>query len=316
MSQRPLRRGNWSVQELERLRLLLPHRGVEQTAALLRRSSDSVQRKALDLLRVPQRKGPWTNSDDLQLRQAWGALEPRMLAPMLGRPTGDVRRRADELRRSLRRGPWSREERRMLKKLYGTRHDEDLEVCLLRERGEIRSVAKELCLAKDKRFQAGQQRPARERDGVVDGVAVAGAGRSPMPRWTSEEVRRLRELYPDHDNLTVARELGRTVTSVANKAYQLGIKKSAELLADIGRSNISHRYQDEAELAAGPVGTSSGGGAVEERAVEEGAVEDGPVEDGPAQDRPVGDGPADHVAADPAAERQPGQVGRAADHGA
>jgi len=258
MSQRPLRRGNWSVQELERLRLLLPHRGVEQTAALLRRSSDSVQRKALDLLRVPQRKGPWTHSDDLQLRQAWGALEPRLLAPMLGRPTGDVRQRADELRLSLRQGPWTREERRMLKKLYGTRHDEDLEICLLRRQDEIRSVAQELCLAKDKRFRAAGQQRSLLQKGTQKGPrgasksarAAAGVARSPMPRWTSEEVKRLRELYPDHDNLTVARELGRTVTSVANKAYQLGIKKSAELLADIGRTNISHRYRPEQEAAA------------------------------------------------------------------
>ena len=36
MTARGLRRGNWSVQELERLRLLLPQRGVEGTAALLR----------------------------------------------------------------------------------------------------------------------------------------------------------------------------------------------------------------------------------------------------------------------------------------
>lgn len=260
MSQRPLRRGNWSVQELERLRLLLPHRGVEQTAALLRRSTDSVQRKALDLLRVPQRKGAWTQSDDLQLRQAWGALEPRLLAPMLGRPTGDVRRRADELRRSLRQGPWSREERRMLKKLYGTRHDEDLEVCLLRDRADIRSVARELCLAKDKRFRAAVQQPKQ-----------MGQARSRMPRWTSEEVLRLRELYPDHDNLTVARELGRTVTSVANKAYQLGIKKSAELLADIGRSNISHRYRSEEQLPASSPIKGRGVAEAGETAVDQGA---------------------------------------------
>ena len=237
MSQRPLRRGNWSVQELERLRLLLPHRGVEQTAALLRRSSDSVQRKALDLLRVPQRKGPWTDSADLQLRQAWGALEPRLLGPMLGRPVGDVRRRADDLRRSLRRGPWTREERRMLKKLYGTRADADLEVCLQRGRDEIARVAKELCLAKDKRFRASSG-DERSRPG----------GKGPrMPRWSADEVRRLRQLYPHHDNLTVARELGRTVTSVANKAYQIGVKKSPELLADIGRSNIAFRYRPEPE---------------------------------------------------------------------
>ncbi|MGK0519337.1 MAG: hypothetical protein ACJAUC_002037, partial [Planctomycetota bacterium] len=104
-----MRRGNWSVQELERLRLLLPHRGVEQTAALLRRSPDSVQRKALDLLRVTPRKGDWTDSDDWQLRQAWGAVELRLLAPMLGRPANEVRLRAAELRSRLKSGSWTRE---------------------------------------------------------------------------------------------------------------------------------------------------------------------------------------------------------------
>ena len=235
MTGRPLRRGNWSVQELERLRLLLPHRGVEGTATLLRRSADSVQRKALTLLRAPRQDGPWTAGEDRRLRQAWGALEPRVLGPLLGRPAGDVRRRAEELRRQLREGPWASEEQRALKKLYGTRRDEDLEVCLLRPRGDIRAAAARLCLAKDKRFQA-------HRSPRVDLAAPARARSSSMPRWTAEEVRRLAELYPDRDNLTVARTLGRTVTSVANKAYQLGIKKSPALLADIGRANISRRY--------------------------------------------------------------------------
>ena len=229
MSQRPRRRGSWSVQELERLRLLLPHRGVDPTAALLRRSPDSVRRKALELLRVPERQGAWTASDDEQLRLAWGALEPQLLGPLLGRASGEVRRRADELRSAPRTGPWSRQERQLLKRLYGTRRDADLEVCMLRRRDEILAVARELCLAKDKRFRAA--------------VAPAtGGGRSSMPRWTDDEVERLRELYPDRDNLAVARELGRTVTSVANKAYQLGLKKSPQLLATIGRANIAQRY--------------------------------------------------------------------------
>src|SRR5690606_31963515 len=41
------RRGNWSVTELDRLRQLLPRRGVADTALLLRRSPESVARKAL-----------------------------------------------------------------------------------------------------------------------------------------------------------------------------------------------------------------------------------------------------------------------------
>lgn len=257
MSQKPLRRGNWSVQELERLRLLLPHRGVEQTAVLLRRSADSVLRKALDLLRVPPRKGAWTDSDDWQLRQAWGAVELRLLAPMLGRPSSEVRRRASELRRRARTGEWTRAEVQLLKKLYGTRSDADLEVSLMRDRREIAAVAKRLCLAKDKRFRAAQGLGRAKLD-VKSAAATAGKPRrSRMPRWTSAEVEQLRQLYPDQDNLTVARALGRTVTSVANKAYQLGIHKTAALLTSIGRSNIAYRYQDDDAAETGGAAASS-----------------------------------------------------------
>ncbi|MCB9876389.1 MAG: hypothetical protein H6835_02215 [Planctomycetes bacterium] len=235
MSRPPLRRGNWSVQEMERLRLLLPHRGVEQTATLLRRSPQSVQRKALELLRAAPRRGDWSEQEDRLLRTAWGAVELRLLGPMLGRPLADLRRRAGELRARLRTGPWAHAELRQLKRMYGTRHDEDLEVCLRRAGDDIREAARRLCLAKDKRFRASAVTKSRG--------AAAAAVRAPMPRWTTEEVQRLRELYPHHDNLRVAQELGRSVTSVANKAHQLGVRKSAELLTDIGRANIEVRYR-------------------------------------------------------------------------
>jgi hypothetical protein len=252
-----LRRGNWSVQELERLRLLLPHRGVEQTAALLRRTPDSVLRKALDLLRVTPRKGAWTDSDDWQLRQAWGAVELRLLASMLGRPASEVRSRAAELRSRLSSGPWTREETRLLKKLYGTRADEDLEVSLMRSHSEIATAARRMCLAKDKKFQSACNSAAAEKaPGVGKGGKLKPVLRSRMPRWISAEVEKLREIYPDYDNLTVARELGRSVTSVANKAFQLGLHKSAALLASIGRSNIAYRYQGEGEEASSSAAAS------------------------------------------------------------
>jgi hypothetical protein len=241
VSTRQLRRGNWSVQELERLRLLLPRRGVDQTAALLRRSPTSVQKKALDLLRVPQRRGDWTDSDDQQLRQAWGAVEPRLLGPMLGRPTSEVRRRAAELRARTRSGPWSRDELKLLKALYGTRRDGDLEVCLQRAAQDIADAAGRLCLAKDKRFTVDDARTRSAR----------GRPRSRMPRWSAAETERLRQIYPDLDNLAVARELGRTVTSVANKANQLGLRKSRALLADIGRTNIELRHRRPRNSAVG-----------------------------------------------------------------
>jgi hypothetical protein len=38
--------------------------------------------------------------------------------------------------------------------------------------------------------------------------------------------------------------LKRTVASVANKANQLGLKKTFEVLAKIGRTNVSARYEE------------------------------------------------------------------------
>ena len=227
---RGLRQGAWSVQELERLRRLLPLRGVDGAAALLRRSPESVRKRASQLLKAPTRRGEWSESDDAALRLAWGAVEPRLLGTMLGRATADVVRRANALRSRLRSGEWAHEDELMLKRLHGTRSDADLEVCLLRSAEEIGVKADELCLRKDKRFV----RAASNTD-----------GRSSAPRWTDDEIARLRSLYRDRDNLEVARLLGRSVVSVANKAWQLGLQKSQAALAKMGRANVSFRFRAE-----------------------------------------------------------------------
>jgi hypothetical protein len=241
MTARPLRRGNWSVQELARLRQLLPWRGVAATAALLRRSPESVERKAVDLLRTPTRRGPFAPADDQTLRDAWGAVDARLLGILLGRTPAEVRARAAELRARPQSGPWTSKERLRLKRLYGTRSDGDLEVCMQRRAADLAAAARALCLAKDKRHAAAV------RTGAAGGVA-----RTRMPRWSAAEVARLRELYPKLDNLAVAQALGRTVTSVANKANQLGLHKGGAVLAAIGRANVARRYQAAADGAVAP----------------------------------------------------------------
>lgn len=238
MTGRPLRRGNWSVQELERLRNLLPRRGVAGTAELLRRTADSVRKRALTLFAGTPRRSEWSADDDLLLRRSWGAVEPRLIAVMLGRPTVEVGRRAAQLRQALRQGPWTRGELRMLKELYGTRRNADLEVCLQRPAAEIAGAAQRLCLSKDKRFSKSARRDA-----------AAAAPR--MPRWSAAEIAELERRYPDAENLEVARQLGRSVASVANKAWQLGLKKSPALLERIGRSNIAARYREQTPESAG-----------------------------------------------------------------
>jgi len=243
MTGRRLRRGNWSVQELERLRHLLPRRGVDDTARLLRRSPESVRRKAHTLLAVAAaRRTPWTAFEELQLRSAWGALELRLLSVMLGRPAVEVSRRAAALAAQPRQGPWTRGEDRLLKSLYGTRTDQDLEVCLQRRAADIAAAAARLCLSKDKRFSKARLRTVRT-----------------MPRWSAAEVERLRAIYPDHDNLLIAAQLQRTVASVANKAFQLGLQKSTVLLARIGRNNVAVRYGDGGKAAAGTAENTAGG---------------------------------------------------------
>lgn len=233
------RRGNWAVQELERLRQLVPRRGIADTALLLRRSEASVLRKAQQLLRVPARRGPWTASDDGRLRESWGVLDLRLLALVLGRTPADVKRRADELRMRLRTGVWTRDELQGLKDLFGTRSDDDLEIALGRSRDDVRAMARQFCLAKDKRFAAHAAR-GRSSTGTRSRQVC-----SDMPRWTAAQVDRLQALYADRDNLTVARLLGRSVASVANKANQLGLRKSADLLAQIGRANVATRYDTQ-----------------------------------------------------------------------
>lgn len=230
MTRRPLRRGRWSFEELQRLRALLPRRGVEGTAALLRRTADAVRRRALQLLRVPPRRGEWSEADEAVLMDAFGAVELRLLAVMLGRPAVEVTKKAARLRTQLRSGPWSQLDSQRLKHLYGTRSTQDLEVCFRRRATEIEAEAARLCLRKDKRFVRSQRKVSRA---------------SRAPRWTDPEIARLRALYPEKDNLQIARELGRSVVSVANKAWQLGLEKGPAVLGRIGRANVRIRFASE-----------------------------------------------------------------------
>ncbi|MHC5062691.1 MAG: hypothetical protein ACYTG5_01800 [Planctomycetota bacterium] len=124
------------------------------------------------------------------------------------------------------RNPWTAEDMSLLKELYGTRRDEDLEVCLSRSVAEIRDAASRLCLAKDK-----------AELGPAQGLQIR------MPRWSVEDVDTLQRLYPHRENLEIARILGRSANSVANKAHKMGLKKTADNLAEMGRRNVSIRYR-------------------------------------------------------------------------
>ncbi|MHC4078179.1 MAG: hypothetical protein ACYST0_07020 [Planctomycetota bacterium] len=220
------RRGNWSTQELERLTSLYPRSSESQVARILGRTVETVRRKAEELFRRPNKRGPWNSKEDDTLRQAYGLLNPSALSLVLARSQRDVRQRVRQLRAQLRRGPWTSREQLLLKKVYGTRSDHNLVACLSRPKAEILRMASRLCLSKDKRFLAAARNHVRRT----------------MPRWSPAEVQRLRLLYPHMDNLKIARLLGRSVASIANKAYQLGLSKATALRERIGRRNVTARY--------------------------------------------------------------------------
>jgi hypothetical protein len=219
----PLRRGNWSPAELERLRRLFPLSPLAHVARLLRRSVASVQRRARTLFRRRTHAGPWDAREDGIVRRAFGVLDLRDLAVVLARTQRDVRARIEWLRTRIAGGPWTAAEDCLLKRCYGSRPDVDLELCLLQPLAAIRGAADRLCLAKDKRG------PAR------------AAGRASMPRWSEAELTLLRRLYPEGDSVEIARRLRRSTKSVVNQANRIGISKAQEARAAICRRNVAMR---------------------------------------------------------------------------
>lgn len=216
-----MRRGNWSAPELMRLRELFPRLPPERVARLLDRTVASVLRRARRMFARERRDGPWSEADDAVLRQAIGVHDLDTLALLVARAPEDVATRLQEFRRAPRRGPWSDAEVALLRRVYGTRGADDLGLCLCRSVADVEAKARELCIGKDK--------------------AAAHDVPLSMPRWSAESVARLRELYASHDNLEIARILGRTVSSVANKASQLGLSKGRAALRRMGRANVGRR---------------------------------------------------------------------------
>jgi hypothetical protein len=70
------------------------------------------------------------------------------------------------------------------------------------------------------------------------------------PRWTREEVSLLRRLYRTNSNAEIAGILGRKVSSVVFKGHRLGLSKGARRLKEMGRENISRRWEPQKNKSA------------------------------------------------------------------
>ena len=173
------------------------------------------------------RSGPWTANEVLDLRRYLGATTPEVIAKILARSIEEVNSRIFELGRIKKDETWSREDLAEFKRIYGTRTDDDLARIFARPPEEIQKLADRHALAKDKVFVR----------------KLVGEAATQMPRWVPEELEILRRDYPVQSNLDLAHRLGRSVKSVTSKAHHLALKKSSERLRDMGRENVSVRYQ-------------------------------------------------------------------------
>ena len=224
-------KSRWTELEKAHLEQWWGLRDEEALARDLGRSPASVRKMARELFRRTRRAGPWTAGEVQRLKRHLGATTPHVIARILGRSVAEVERQILELGRIREGRPWSRRELGDFKRLYGTRTEEDLARIFGRPIDWITAEAQRLRLAKDKAYMA----------------KIAGSGASRMPRWSPAEIEQLRELYPRLSNLEIAVQLGRSVKSIVSKAHHMELKKDKQRLQQMGRENVSLRYQQDDE---------------------------------------------------------------------
>lgn len=221
------RRGRWSQSEIARLRELFGLRDERAIARELNRPVASVRKMAEQVFDAPSRSGPWTAQEVRDLKRYYGGTSIPTIARILGRSNEDVEAQVAELGRVQQAGRWTQEEIAEFKRLYGTRTDEDLAIVFGRTIEAVKRLGARYCLAKDKAFVR----------------KLTGSSATRMPRWSSSEIEDLKQLYPTAPNLDIAAKLNRSVKSVVSKAHNLGLKKEADRLREMGRENVSMRYK-------------------------------------------------------------------------
>jgi hypothetical protein len=219
------RRGRFTIAEDREVRAKYGLIPTAQLARQMRRQPEAVERRARIVFAGAPVTGRWEKHELVQLREYIGVATPEQLALIFRRTKDTVTQALTTLRsRSGTERPFDRDELVDFKRLYGTRVDVDLAAIFGRKVSMIESEAARLCLSKDKAF-----------------VKKTG-GRSKMPRWEHEAIEKLKELYADTSNQEIARQLGRSVKSVVSKAHQLGLKKNADRLRQMGAENVAKRY--------------------------------------------------------------------------
>ena len=219
--------GPWTNEAIARFKELYGLRDDAAIAREMKCTVAAVRSMAEEVFGGAQNSGPWSAEETERLKRYLGASSMQALSLVMGRSQQDIENRLVELAIEKQEGAFSQEEVARFKRLYGTRRDEDLAIIFSRRLEQIQDLATKLCIAKDKAFLRRQQNKE---------------GATRMPRWGAKDLEILKELYATHSNLEIARRLQRSVKSVVSKAHNLGLRKDAARLKQMGRENVSLRY--------------------------------------------------------------------------
>lgn len=232
-----LKRGNWSTEDLAKLKVCFGCCPLSQLARELRRTEEAVEQRAKQLLSGRRRAGRLSARDEARLRHMVGVAELGTMALVLARQEKEVLKVLRAWARTHRRGRFQPWEIRYLKERFASRPDWAVSLVLGRETSVIRRRAHELCLGKNRKVESVPL-PALEKILVIQPQAPVR-----MPRWTDEETEALTFHYSHRPNLEIAQLLGRSIKSVIAKANELGLRKNHARLQDMGRENVRIRYK-------------------------------------------------------------------------
>lgn len=241
---------NWNDEHDAILRRNYTRKGAAHTAALLSRSINSVQARALRLGIPGMGLKMWTEREIDYVRRKYDTLTARQIGRALHRSEESIRGKITELglTQAVSR-PWSAEESAFLHDHYATMSCEEIGERLGRTPEAVQLRAARNGIAK--RGKAFRPTPAQHR------YIVENLGKIPFTRiarklgtkthfiqkiagelgyrdrptsrpWTDEDDRRLREIYGTMSRTQVAETLGRTMPAVAVRASALGLTRTIE----------------------------------------------------------------------------------------
>jgi hypothetical protein len=242
---KPSRAGKpWVCDEDQRLRSCLGVSSLAVISLVLRRPVLEIVARVEELA-TKVRSGDWCSEEVKSLKCLYGSRDDAVLSVILSRPVEEIQEKASEHRLA--------KSNALLRRLA----DEcTILTAPLVTSGFARSTFDGADGARRGAPGGATAGGATAGGGTASGATAGGAtargatAQGRLPRWTGDEVEALKTIYPHKFNVEIAKILRKSVKSIMSKAHDLGLRKSAELLVLMGKTNVEVRYARRRALSA------------------------------------------------------------------